>query len=177
MNLTTQKRLAASILKVGLNRVGLIRPGLGQGAQCLGGDAPNQDELTDNVVRAVLRSYTELFADYVFIDETFIATRAHTTAEHVYHCLVALSKAGIIRYVPRKKVPQITFTRTREEIVHLHIPAFAYEERKKRDRERIDRVIGYLNEKRHYCTRLLLRYFGEEDAEDCRGCDICLRKT
>lgn len=139
--------------------------------------ALRQDELTDNVVRAVLRSYTGLFADYVFIDETFIATRAHTTAEHVYHCLVALSKAGIIRYVPRKKVPQITFTRTREEIVHLHIPAFAYEERKKRDRERIDRVIGYLNEKHHCRTRLLLHYFGEKDAEDCKGCDICLRKT
>ena len=43
--------------------------------------ALHQDELTDNVVRAVLRSYTGLFADYVFIDEIFIATRAYTTAE------------------------------------------------------------------------------------------------
>ena len=56
--------------------------------------ALRQDELTDNVVRAVLRSYTGLFADYVFIDETFIATRAHTTTEHVYHCLIEIGRAS-----------------------------------------------------------------------------------
>lgn len=136
-----------------------------------------EDRLTDNIIQIILRSYTGLFATYVFIDESLIATRTHSTVQEVYDRLISLSKSRVIHYIPRKSVPQITFTRTREEPEHVIIPAFAYEERKERDRIRIGKVLDYLNEKHHCRTRILLDYFGEKDTPDCKTCDICLSKT
>jgi len=137
----------------------------------------NQDRKTDVILQVILRSYTGLFADYVYIDETLIATRAGITQQEVYDRLITLSKHRIINYVPRKKMPQIIFTRAREEPKYMVIPRYAYEDRKKRDEKRIDKVIEYLDIQ-HYCrTRLLLQYFGEKSTADCKTCDICLKKT
>jgi len=135
------------------------------------------DKLTDEIIRIILRSYTGLFSEYAYIDETLIATRAGTAPQEVYDRLIALSKHRILHYVPRKKVPQITFTRPREEPRYVVIPRFAYEDRRKKDERRIEKVTEYLNETHHCRTRLLLHYFGEKDTTDCKTCDICLNKT
>lgn len=137
----------------------------------------NQDRLTDEILQVILRSYTGVFADYVFIDETLIASRANTTQQEVYTRLVGLSKHRIISYIPRKNVPQIFYTRPREEPKHVMIPYFAYEERKKRNEMRINKVLEYMNEQHHCRTRILLHYFGEKQTHDCKTCDICLAKT
>ena len=137
----------------------------------------DQDKLTDEIIQIILRSYTGLFADYVFIDEEAIAARAGTTPKEVYDRLIALSKNKMLHYIPRKKVPQLTFTRPREEPRYVVIPRFAYEDRRKKDERRIGKVIEYLNERNHCRTRLLLHYFGEKQTTDCQTCDICLHKT
>jgi len=137
----------------------------------------HRDKLTDDIIRIILRSYTGLFSEYAYIDEKLIATRAGTTPQEVYDRLITLSKHRMLHYVPRKKVPQITFTRPREEPRYVVIPRFAYEDRRKKDEMRIEKVTGYLNETHHCRTRLLLHYFGEKDTTDCKTCDICLNKT
>jgi len=139
--------------------------------------ALSQEQLTNEIVQIILRSYTGLFADYVYIDETVIASRAGVAYQEVYDCLIALSKQHIIHYVPRKKVPQIVYIRPREEAKYVVIPRFAYEDRRKKDERRIEKVVEYLNEKHHCRTRLLLHYFGEKSTTDCKTCDICLSKT
>ncbi|MDR3262325.1 MAG: RecQ family ATP-dependent DNA helicase [Tannerella sp.] len=136
-----------------------------------------QERLMDEIIQIILRSYTGIFAEYVFIDESLIALRAKTTQQEVYERLTNLSKFRVINYIPRKNVPQITFTRSREESKYVVIPRYAYEDRKDRDQKRIDKVLEYINEE-HYCrTRMLLRYFGEKNTQDCKTCDICLGKT
>lgn len=137
----------------------------------------HQDKQTDEVIQVILRSYTGLFADYVFINEGLIATRAGVSRDRVYEILVGLSKFRIVSYIPHKKTPLIIFTRTREELKYLVIPRAAYEDRKARCEKRIGRVLGYLNEQRVCRSRLLLAYFGETEAADCGGCDVCLAKN
>ena len=132
---------------------------------------------TDAVLHALLRSYSGIFADYVFIDEALLATRARITQAEVCEALIQLSRTHIISYIPRRDTPRITFTRTREEPRYIRIPRSAYEERRDRDRERIERVIEYITDDRHCRSRLLLRYFGETHTTDCRHCDVCLRRT
>ena len=132
---------------------------------------------TDAVLHALLRSYSGLFTDYVFIDETLLAARVQATRTQVCETLIALSRAHIISYIPRHDTPRITFNRTREEPRYVRIPRSACEERRERDRERIEHVIAYITDDRHCRSRLLLRYFGETDAPDCRRCDVCLRHT
>ena len=111
---------------------------------------------TDIVLRELLRSYSGLFADYVFIDEELLA---------------------IISYIPRRDTPRITFTRSREEPRHVRIPRSAYEERLERSQDRIKHVIEYITDDRHCRSRLLLRYFGEVHTADCRRCDVCNHHT
>lgn len=135
------------------------------------------DKLSDEIIQVILRSYTGPFADYVFIDETLIATRTHSTHEAVYNALVILSKTHVINYIPRKKLPQIIFAKSREETRHVVIPRNTFEERQERSLERISKVTEYISELNICRTRMLLRYFGEKSDKDCRMCDVCLRKT
>lgn len=132
---------------------------------------------TDIVLRELLRSYGGVFADYVFIDEELLASRGQITRAEVCETLIQLSRAHVISYIPRRDTPRITFTRTREEPRHVRIPRSAYEDRLDRSRERIKHVIEYITDDRHCRSRLLLRYFGEPHATDCRRCDVCLRRT
>lgn len=137
----------------------------------------HQDKRTDEVIQIILRSYTGLFADYVYINEALIATRANTSQQEVYDILIGLSKYRIVHYIPHKKTPLIVYTRTREEQKYLTIPRSAYEERKDRFESRIAKVLEYMNEKQLCRSRMLLAYFGEKDAKDCGGCDTCLAKN
>lgn len=135
-----------------------------------------QDELTDTVIKVILRSYTGLFADYVYINERLIATRARCTPDEVYHLLVGLSKYRIVNYIPQKKTPLIIYRQVREEQKYLSIPRSAYEERKARNEARIGKVLEYIHNQ-HICrTRILLGYFGEKQDKDCGTCDVCLQQ-
>lgn len=135
-----------------------------------------QDELTDTVIKVILRSYTGLFADYVYINESLIATRAGCTPDEVYHLLVDLSKYRIVNYIPQKKTPLIIYRQVREEQKYLSIPRSAYEERKARNEARIGKVLEYIHNQ-HICrTRILLGYFGEKQDKDCGTCDVCLQQ-
>ena len=138
---------------------------------------PHQEGKTDDIVQCILRSYTGLFADYVYIDESVIATRTGFNRQDVYDTLIGLSKYRIVNYIPQKKTPLVIYTQTREEPRHLFIPRSVYEERKKRTENRISKVIDYIKEDRICRSRMLTYYFGEKDSRDCGCCDVCLAKS
>lgn len=137
----------------------------------------HQDKQTDEIIQSTLRLYTGLFADYVYINESRIATRAGCTPQQVYETFVGLSKYRIIHYIPHKKTPFIIYVQPREEQKYLLIPRSAYEERKARFEKRIAKVLEYMNDDLHCRSRILLAYFGEAAAEDCGGCDVCLARN
>lgn len=134
------------------------------------------DKRTDDILQVILRSYTGLFADYVFIDETLIASRAGVTPHEVYETLVALSKFRMVHYIPHKRVPMIIFTQTREEPGRIMIPRAAYEERRERAASRMEYVLNYITGMKQCRTRMLVSYFGEKGAEPCGCCDVCLSR-
>ena len=135
-----------------------------------------QDNLNDHVVQVVLRSYTGLFADYVYLDEEQSAKRCGVTPHEVYESLIRLSKYRIINYIPRKKTPMIFYRQPREEQRYLVIPKSAYEERRERSEKRLLKVLEYTESDDTCRSRLLLAYFGEKGAKDCGSCDVCLQK-
>ena len=137
----------------------------------------HQDKKTDEVIQCILRSYTGLFSDYVYINEGLISTRTGLSQQEIYDVLIGLSKYRIVNYIPHKKTPLIIYTRTREELKYLSIPRSAYEERKERFENRMNRVIEYINENRICRSRMLISYFGEKGTSDCGCCDVCLAKN
>ena len=81
-----------------------------------------QDERTSAVTQSLLRCYGGLFADYVNIDESLIAHSIGYTSDDVYHILAALSRQGIIHYIPRKRTPLLSYTANRTETERMKIP-------------------------------------------------------
>lgn len=136
----------------------------------------HRDRLTDEVIQVILRTYTGVFANYVYINEKLIATRMQITLQQVYDILTGLSKCRIVNYIPHKKTPLIIYTQTREEIKHVRILRSAYEERKERFENRISKVLEYMNEEFYCRSRMLLSYFGEKGTNNCGVCDVCLAK-
>ena len=131
----------------------------------------------DSLIHTILRSYTGVFVDDVYIDESMLATRIGKSKQEVYEMLTTLSKLRYINYIPAKKTPFIIFTSSREENHFVSIPRLVYEERKKRFEHRIYSMIDYV-ERQDVCrSRILLIYFGELDAKDCGCCDVCLKRN
>ena len=135
------------------------------------------DKKTDELIQMLLRSYTGLFADPVFINESLLATRTQTTAREVFDRLSNLSKRRLLHYIPKKKTPLIIYTRTREELKYLTIPRIAYEERKERASNKLDKMVHYLTNNQACRSRVLLHYFGETKSQNCGTCDVCLAKN
>ena len=136
-----------------------------------------EDKKTDELIQMLLRSYTGLFADPVFINESLLATRIQTTATDVFDRLSRLSKRRLLYYIPKKKTPLIIYTRTREELKYLTIPRIAYEERKERASNKLDKMVHYLTNHQACRSRVLLHYFGETKSQNCGTCDVCLAKN
>ena len=129
---------------------------------------------TEALVQTILRSYTGLFTDYAYISETALSLRTGLTRQQIYNVLMSLSKRRIIDYIPRKKTPYIIYTRERVELNHLHISPAVYEDRKERYEARIRAMVDYVTSETACRSRMLLRYFGEKNENNCGQCDVCL---
>lgn len=132
------------------------------------------NDSSDRLVQVLLRLYTGVFADYVYINEDEIASRASVSPREVYENLVYLSKTHVIDYIPRKRTPYITYIHPREEGRYITISREVYEVRKERYAHRINSLLRYVDSDNECRTGLLLGYFGEKDFDGCGSCDICL---
>ncbi len=137
----------------------------------------NLDKAYDELIHTLLRNYTGVFSDEVYIDESLLAIHTQKSRHEVYEMLSQLARLRYIRYVPQKKTPFIVFTQSREENQFVRIPKSVYEERKRRFETRIKAMIAYV-ENDHVCrSRMLMIYFDEKNPQDCGHCDVCLRKN
>lgn len=135
------------------------------------------DKATDELLHTILRNYTGVFSDDVYIDESLLAARTGKSRKEVCERLISLSRMRYIRYIPQKKTPFIVFTTSREETHFVSISRAVYEERKKRFEKRIHSMIDYVEETGVCRSSMLLVYFGENNSKDCGHCDVCLKKN
>ncbi len=126
----------------------------------------------DRVLQALLRNYTGLFADYVYIDENQIATEALTTADNVYQALLELQRNKILHYIPRNDNPYVLFVTSREESRYLCIPRSIYEDRRERMATRIEAMRSFTFDTASCRVQRMLSYFGQE-SQPCGKCDYC----
>ena len=128
------------------------------------------------LINALLRNYSGLFTDYVFIDERYLSRVTKLSRHRMYEIFVSLVSRGLVQYAPSKKCPIITFTRHRVLGSELRFAREVYDERKAIFGERLKSVINYAVSDDKCRSRLLLEYFGEKGSDDCRRCDVCVQR-
>ncbi len=137
---------------------------------------PSDNPNLDKVLQALLRSYTGLFSDYIFINEALIAKRFNLPQDVIYESLLQLTKLHILHYIPRKRTPYIVYTTSREEPKYLEIPKSVYETRKEKMETRIMAIIRYAYSEDECREAMLRSYFGEKVKTECGHCDYCLKR-
>lgn len=131
------------------------------------------DEAGERVFNMLLRSYTGLFADFVYINESVIARRADVDEQKVYETMLQLSRMHILQYVPRKSTPYLYYTTSRELPKYIDMPRSVYEDQYKRLKERIEAMKRFSFGDDDCRVNVMLRYFGEKPEAPCGKCDVC----
>ena len=130
----------------------------------------------DELIHILLRNYTGLFADEVYIDEGMLAVKLGKKRSEVYDMLIYLAKIRCVKYVPQRKTPFVVFASAREDLPFVAIPKSVYENRKKRFENRINGMLDYAGNEQYCRSKILLNYFEEDNPQECGSCDICLKK-
>ncbi|MBC8398136.1 MAG: RecQ family ATP-dependent DNA helicase [Flavobacteriales bacterium] len=130
----------------------------------------------DNFLKLLLRSYANLFYNYVIINEQEIANRFNVTTEEVVRLLNKLVQLEIVKYAPKNKNSQITYLKARKDTEKLYLAEKKWEERKKFEQEKLNKITNYIIDKDSCRSRLLLHYFGEQESEKCGKCDYCINE-
>ncbi len=127
----------------------------------------------DVVINHLLRNYAGLFTEYAYIDDYKMALATGLSQKEIYDTLIALAKAKILSFIPRRTTPCIFMTTSREELQFIRIPKTVYEDRKAALEARIESIIAYVDNDGGCRACKLLRYFGEENLVSCGKCDCC----
>lgn len=127
----------------------------------------------DKVLTALLRNYTGLFSDYIFIEEALLAKKCELTENEIYHALKALNAERIIHYIPRKNIDSVTYLFQRVNGQQLALTPQVYEERMAQYEHRINSMIDYCINASTCRSQLLLAYFDEQHSTPCGQCDTC----
>lgn len=134
------------------------------------------DKDSQKVINAILRLYTGVFADYVFIREEDLMARTGMDREQLYQQLLLLNKFHTLHYVPARQSPAIVYLTPRLDDDEIRISHTIYEDRKKRQENRINAMISYVDNEEECRLVQLLRYFGEDLDHECGSCDVCRSK-
>ncbi|MGI4751837.1 MAG: RecQ family ATP-dependent DNA helicase [Janthinobacterium lividum] len=132
-----------------------------------------ENEAYDHFIKTLLRTYGGSFENYVRIRELDIAHRLNQSVQQIIAQLKFLEERGILSYLPQTDQPQITFTKPRQDNLHLMIDRKFLEDRKQVYHQKMEAVFTYA-ESWQCRSRMLLAYLDEPDAPVCGHCDVCL---
>ena len=128
---------------------------------------------TDRVLQALLRTYTGLFSDYVYVREAALAVSTHLSEQQIYDAMLALTRMHVLHYIPHRATPSITYNVRRCEPRYVSIPRSVYEERRNLMAERLDACRRFVFDDTRCRVETLLEYFGETASGPCGTCDVC----
>ncbi len=130
---------------------------------------PEQDE----VLQYILRNCSGVFADYVQISETVIATRLQMTADAVYHALLDLTRIHALHYIPRRQQPFLFFPSRRIQAKYIEMPRDVYDRRRDLMKQRLDAMKRFVFDPTACRANIILEYFDEQPSSPCGSCDNC----
>ena len=126
----------------------------------------------ERVLHYLLRTCTGIFSEYAYIDEQEMASTLGMTEQLVTEQLLEFSRRQILKFIPRKYIPYITFVQRRLDRDEIVLPKAIYADRRRELEARVQTMIAYLQTTA--CRSVfLVSYFGEEHPSECGVCDNC----
>ncbi len=125
------------------------------------------------LIDVLLRSYSGVFDGFNSFQELQIAKRLKKDPERIITMLNTLHKYKIIEYVPQTTDPLVTLIEPR--VMYPEINMKELNELKIRRLQSLESLRKYAHNET--CrSSFWIRYFTQNESEDCGTCDVCLRK-
>lgn len=131
----------------------------------------------ESLIKTILRSYGGAFNDLIHIKENDIAKRLGNQPDEVRASLNRLHKLELIHYLPSNDKPRIYFVEGRQHPERISLSMRAWKKRKADAFLRFEKILEYLELIEGCRSIFLAQYFGENDAEKCKVCDLCLKEA
>jgi len=131
------------------------------------------DHLMVVLLEKLMRSYTGLFSNIVPVNEGKLARDCGVSVPQLRQLLYKLSLEHVIRYVPSDRCSVVFIQHNRLMPGNLNLQLEKYAFLKKNAHERVEAMVEYAGEDDLCRSRFLLKYFGQEESEDCGTCDVC----
>jgi ATP-dependent DNA helicase RecQ len=131
----------------------------------------------DPLIKAIIRSYSGVFSEFVIVDENEIGKRISLPAHKVTELITRLAKQQLLDYLPATEKPEITLIQDRIDTKELTISKEYHTNRFKDARERLEAMIRYAESGNQCRSQALLSYFGETAPKRCGKCDVCLERN
>ena len=134
-------------------------------------DLPDKRMLT--VLEVLMRNYTGLFSYPVSINEAETAAKCGLNVPQLRELLYRLSLEHVLKYIPGAHSNVIYLHHDRLRPGNLFLSERKYTQLLESWHERTQAMTEYVSETDECRSRYLLRYFGQEESEDCGACDLC----
>ena len=128
----------------------------------------------DNFIKILLRNYSNIYTNFVNIEEKKIEKQLNIKMHSVRDILLKLEQNGVIKYKQNEVGMQLRFLQNRKDSEKLNISEEKIVNEKKLAKEKLDIIIKYINNKKKCRSQNILKYFDEEIHERCNICDNCI---
>ena len=134
-------------------------------------DLPEPQMVT--LLESLMRGYTGIFSSAVPVNEEKLAAICDVTVPMLRQLLYRLSLEHVIRYIPCDHCDVVVLHHNRLAPGNVDLQPERYDFLRKTYHERAEAMLEYASEGDMCRSRFLLRYFGQEESDDCGTCDIC----
>jgi ATP-dependent DNA helicase RecQ len=136
-----------------------------------------ENKFYDPLIKMLLRTHAGLFTQFTRINEAEISRRTAIPMDTIVSMLRKLNDSGILIYEEKSEKPVLIWLEDRMDGRYMRLSEEIYEQRKRAARQRMEAVLHYVTSQTHCRSKLLVAYFGENDAVRCGKCDVCLSRN
>lgn len=131
----------------------------------------------EGLIKAILRSFSGVFDDYVRVSETELARKSGLERKELDLQLDYLKQLELLDYIPASDRPRLALTQPRIDEKDLYLPRTLLEDRKSRFMARMSAFRNFITHPTSCRAMMLLSYFGEGNLQRCGTCDTCRERN
>ncbi len=129
-----------------------------------------------SLVQTVLRTYGGIMEYETKVEVPLIAKKTGIQETALHAMLKELQQDGIITYINHDSDFEITFLAPREDDRTINTFSQKIKSLYETKRQNLQAMLNFIENESLCRSRFLLKYFGEEQKENCGKCDICTQQ-